>query len=522
MVSLPLRSKLLFFLNIIAHHTKNRCLQVRNRSGETISRHVHRVLSALLRLQDVLFTKPTPIEDDCTDRRWKWLKGCLRAINGTYIKVTVPETDKPRYRTRKGHIAINILGACTRDMKLSYILFGWEGSATDSRVLRDAVTRNNGLKVPLGNYYLADGGYVNGNGFLAPYRGTRYHLREWEHNGHTPINKEECFNMKHAQARNVIERCFGMLKKRWAVLRSPSFYPIKLQGRMVIACALLHNFTTMYMALDQEENTTLTVDDMPIGEEMFGSNNDVGSIDVVESKVEKMADRRNWTIAEEDLLIGILQDIVAAGAAYDMLNTNGFGWDDANKCVMVDEQVLDEYLKKHPSKNYIANKPFPQYERLKIVFGKDRATGSLAESAADAMEHINLAEVGAETEEVQVPLSNPSGGASESSVSNDGEASSKKRKRKTNFAEDVVKMLEKGLKSVSKEMSKLVATIGNPNPALKTLPEELVEMGFNSDQCIAISMYFADNPNQLHLYSGMNDNFKLRFVTTVLMKLDML
>ncbi|KAJ9556649.1 hypothetical protein OSB04_011263 [Centaurea solstitialis] len=74
MVSLPLRSKLLFFLNIIAHHTKNRCLQVRNRSGETISRHVHRVLSALLRLQDVLFTKPTPIEDDCTDRRWKWLK----------------------------------------------------------------------------------------------------------------------------------------------------------------------------------------------------------------------------------------------------------------------------------------------------------------------------------------------------------------------------------------------------------------------------------------------------------------
>ncbi|KAJ9557034.1 hypothetical protein OSB04_011648 [Centaurea solstitialis] len=186
-----------------------------------------------------------------------------------------------------------------------------------------------------------------------------------------------------------------------------------------------------------------------------------------------------------------------------------------------EERYFPEKLK-HPSKNYIANKPFPQYERLKIVFGKDRATGSLAESAADAMEHINLAEVGAETEEVQVPLSNPSGGASESSVSNDGEASSKKRKRKTNFAEDVVKTLEKGLKSVSKEMSKLVATIGNPNPALKTLPEELVEMGFNSDQCIAISMYFADNPNQLHLYSGMNDNFKLRFVTTVLMKLDML
>ena len=122
-------------------------------------------------------------------------------------------------------------------MKFVYVLSGWEGSATDSRVIRDAVTRNNGLKVPLGNYYLADGGYVNGNG-----------------NGNTLVIhlqiKEEYFNMKHSQARNVIERCFGILKKRWAILRSPSFYPIRLQGRMVIACALLHNFIRMYMALD--------------------------------------------------------------------------------------------------------------------------------------------------------------------------------------------------------------------------------------------------------------------------------
>ena len=138
----------------------------------------------------------------------------------------------------------------------------------------------------MGNYYLADAGYVNGNRFLAPYRGTRYHLREWEHIGHTPTNKEEYFNMKHSQARNIIERCFGILKKRWAILRSPSFYPIKLQGRMVLACALLHNFIRMYMALDPEENTILTLEDMPIGEETLESNDDVESIDVVESSNE--------------------------------------------------------------------------------------------------------------------------------------------------------------------------------------------------------------------------------------------
>ena len=46
----------------------------------------------------------------------------------------------PRYRTRKGEIATNVLP-------------GWEGSAADGRVLRDAVTRRSKLKVPTGKLY---------------------------------------------------------------------------------------------------------------------------------------------------------------------------------------------------------------------------------------------------------------------------------------------------------------------------------------------------------------------------------
>ena len=63
------------FVHILAHHVKNRNIQVRfYRSGETISRYVHRVLLALLRLEDVLFVKPTPVPDDYTDSRWRWFK----------------------------------------------------------------------------------------------------------------------------------------------------------------------------------------------------------------------------------------------------------------------------------------------------------------------------------------------------------------------------------------------------------------------------------------------------------------
>ncbi|KAK6144878.1 hypothetical protein DH2020_021698 [Rehmannia glutinosa] len=65
-------------------------------------------------------------------------------------------------------------------MQYVYVLSGWEGSAADSRVLRDAVSRPNGLRVQNGNYYLCDCGYTNGPGFLIPYRGVRYHLDEFK------------------------------------------------------------------------------------------------------------------------------------------------------------------------------------------------------------------------------------------------------------------------------------------------------------------------------------------------------
>ncbi|XP_024965752.1 uncharacterized protein LOC112505949 [Cynara cardunculus var. scolymus] len=127
--NMTIEEQVAIFINILAHHTKNRTIQ-----------------------------------------------GCLEAIDETYIEVTVPESDKPRYRTRKGHTATNVLGVCTRDLKFVYVLASWEGSAIDSRVLRDTVTRQNELKVTPDNYYLADAGYINGEGFLAPYRGTRTYI----------------------------------------------------------------------------------------------------------------------------------------------------------------------------------------------------------------------------------------------------------------------------------------------------------------------------------------------------------
>lgn len=63
------------------------------------------------------------------------------------------------------------------DMRFSYVLSGWEGSAGDGTVYDDA--RRLDLKVPEGKYYLADAGFAGCDALLVPYRGTHYHLREW-------------------------------------------------------------------------------------------------------------------------------------------------------------------------------------------------------------------------------------------------------------------------------------------------------------------------------------------------------
>ncbi|KAI4299955.1 hypothetical protein L6164_033376 [Bauhinia variegata] len=160
------------FLHILAHNSMNRVIKfLFKRLGETVSWYFNLALNSVLRLQETLLRALDPIPEDCLDERWKWFKSCLGALDGTHIEVNVLTIVKPRYRNRKVDISTNVLGVCSKDMKFIYVLPGWEGSTSDSRVLRDAISRRNGLIVTTGYYYLVDAGYTNYEGFLAPYRG---------------------------------------------------------------------------------------------------------------------------------------------------------------------------------------------------------------------------------------------------------------------------------------------------------------------------------------------------------------
>ncbi|CAN1825000.1 hypothetical protein LINPERHAP1_LOCUS30983, partial [Linum perenne] len=78
------------------------------------------------------------------------LQNCLGALDGTHVKVRTTIVDQPKYRNRKGEVSINVLGVCNPDGEFIYCLSGWEGSAHDARVLKDAISRPNGLTVPKG------------------------------------------------------------------------------------------------------------------------------------------------------------------------------------------------------------------------------------------------------------------------------------------------------------------------------------------------------------------------------------
>jgi hypothetical protein len=118
---------------------------------------------------------PPEIRDN--PKLYPFFEGCLGALDGTHIDTFVPDNALPRYRNRKGGISQNVLAACTFDMRFCYILSGWEGSATDGRIFDDA--RQKDFAIPNGSYYLADAGFMTCNALIIPYRGTRYHLKEW-------------------------------------------------------------------------------------------------------------------------------------------------------------------------------------------------------------------------------------------------------------------------------------------------------------------------------------------------------
>ncbi|KAL0390796.1 UNVERIFIED_CONTAM: hypothetical protein Scaly_0436700 [Sesamum calycinum] len=280
------------FMQTVGMHKRHRDNMERfQHSLETINRRFHRVLSALCAMAPELitppnFTEPHPrvannpdfypffkvkprsfiavTQSHCLHHRLSSIG--LRRSDGRDIGTWSP-SGPTRYRSRKGRLAQNVLAICDFDMNFTYVYAGWEGSAADARVLDNAVSQDPNFPFPpIGKYYLVDAGFANYQCFLAPYRGTRYHLPEWRGQGHRYRTPQDMFNHAHSRLRNVIERCFGVLKKRFPIIQwgMPSYLQHH-QVDIVIACCTLHNFIRRFSNDDiifnePDEDTLIDMD----------------------------------------------------------------------------------------------------------------------------------------------------------------------------------------------------------------------------------------------------------------------
>jgi hypothetical protein len=86
-----------------------------------------------------------------------------------------------------------------------------------------------------------DSGFPSRIGYLAPFKGSTYHIPEFHNRSGPPQEKYEVFNFLHSSLRNVIEWSFGVLKEKWRILKGIPSFSTRTQKHIVIACLALHN-----------------------------------------------------------------------------------------------------------------------------------------------------------------------------------------------------------------------------------------------------------------------------------------
>ena len=113
--------------------------------------------------------------------------------------------------------------------------------------------------MPEGCYYLADAGFPLCDILMTPYISVWYHIKEWARGSQwfvlytflcyntdedldRPCTYQELFNLHHAQARNVVERIFGIFKRKFRVFDRAPKYELAVQAMLVPATLGLHNY----------------------------------------------------------------------------------------------------------------------------------------------------------------------------------------------------------------------------------------------------------------------------------------
>lgn len=87
--------------------------------------------------------------------------------------------------------------------------------------------------------------------------------------GNRPVSKKELFNLRHASARNAIERIFGVLKRRFRILLLAPEYSMDLQAKIPPALCAIHNFIRLHDPCEGSFESSDFIDRHQINDDLF-------------------------------------------------------------------------------------------------------------------------------------------------------------------------------------------------------------------------------------------------------------
>lgn len=171
------------------------------------------------------------------------LPGCVGAIDGTHIPFS---TSDPAFENYKGYHSIVAQAIVDHKLRIRSWSAGHAGSNSDLNVLAASKVRTwiddlatKGVRdiggVDVSYYLVGDGMYTHRSCLQIPFDGE-----------HGRSSKEYFWNKKQSSARQTVERAFGVLKGRWAVLAGGAHGQMHHKDHQYVArisatCAVLHN-----------------------------------------------------------------------------------------------------------------------------------------------------------------------------------------------------------------------------------------------------------------------------------------
>ncbi|XP_046408558.1 putative nuclease HARBI1 [Ischnura elegans] len=204
----------------------------------TAHRIIKKVTTSIAGLRRHIIKMPaTPREIDKAKEafyaiaRFPKVVGC---IDCTHIKIQSPGgNEAERFRNRKGFFSVNVQACCDADMSITNLVARWPGSTHDQNIFSHSrlkgLLENDDLR---GGIILGDSGYALKKYLLTPIR--------------NPMgNYHKEYNKCHTKTRNVIERMFGIWKRRFPVLSIGLRLSLDMALRVIVACGVLHNLAIL-------------------------------------------------------------------------------------------------------------------------------------------------------------------------------------------------------------------------------------------------------------------------------------